>query len=176
MGRIVGYIATSLDGYIATAAGTLDWLTRYETVDFGDYAYGNFIKTINTVVMGRSTYDFIANEAGPWPYAGQRTIVVTSRPVQNLPPGVELWASGIDELVADLRADEGRVWMAGGGRLQMAFIERGALDEIEVFVVPELIGGGLALFPATGFAMTPTLVSATTFPPGVVRLHYRFAA
>ena len=64
--------------------------------------------------------------------------------------------------------------MIGGGRLQMAFLERGALDEIEVYVMPEIIGGGAPLFPATGLRKGARLVSATALDLGCVRLHYAF--
>ncbi|WP_333612456.1 dihydrofolate reductase family protein [Brevundimonas bullata] len=64
--------------------------------------------------------------------------------------------------------------MLGGGQLQMAFMERGALDEIEIYVMPELIGGGRPLFPPTGFQSSPKLISATALDRGCVRLHYAF--
>jgi dihydrofolate reductase len=77
--------------------------------------------------------------------------------------------------VARLRAlDDGEVWMVGGGRLQMAFLERGALDEIEIYVMPELIGGGAPLFPASGLTRGARLISAQTLAAGCVRLHYAF--
>jgi len=177
MARIRGYIAASLDGYIATPTGSLDWLTKYEDADFGDAGYGPFIKTIRTVVMGRGTYDFVANAVADWPYPNHRTIVVTSRPIGDPKGQIDVWVEGIDALVTRLRAlDDGDVWMAGGGRLQMAFIERGALDELQIVVVPELIGGGIPLFPPTGFSVTPELISAQALERGCVHLHYIFSA
>ena len=69
---------------------------------------------------------------------------------------------------------DGDVWMVGGGGLQMGFLERGALDELALTIVPELIGGGAPLFPPTGFAASPELVSARSYDRGVVHLRYRF--
>lgn len=84
--------------------------------------------------------------------------------------------SGLDSLIEELRAlDDGDVWMLGGGRLQMAFMERGALDEIEIYVIPEMLGSGQPLFPLTGYRASPTLISATAIDKGCVRLHYRFS-
>ena len=75
-------------------------------------------------------------------------------------------------LIAELRSfEDGDVWMLGGGCLQMAFMERGALDEIEIYVMPELIGGGKPLFPPTGFQTSPKLLAAQTLDRGCVRLH-----
>jgi len=175
MARIVGYIATSLDGFIAKPDGNLDWLVSQQ-FDAGEFTYEAFIKTIRTVVMGRDTYDWLEKEPMDWPYADQRAIVVTSRPMPNPKGEIEIWSNGVDALIAHLRAlEDGDVWMIGGGRLQMAFMERGALDEIEIYVIPELLGAGIPLFPPTGFRASPKLLSVHHLPPGVVRLKYSLA-
>jgi dihydrofolate reductase len=172
MARILGYIASSLDGFIAREDGRLDWLMKYDTKDFGADDPEIFLAGIRTIVMGRGTYDFLASEDFPWPYAGKRVLVVTSRPLPQPNGEVEV-RSDIEALIAELRGlDDGDVWMLGGGQLQMAFMERGALDEIEIYVIPEIIGGGVPLFPPTGFAATPRLISARPSGPGCVRLHY----
>jgi dihydrofolate reductase len=174
MARILGYIAASLDGFIVDRNGSLDWLFKYDDMDLGEHDYRTFIKRIRTVVMGRATYDWVAAEPSPWAYQDQRTIVVTHSPIQDLKGPIET-RSDVDALIAELRAlDDGDVWMLGGGRLQMAFMERGALDELEIYVIPEIIGGGAPLFPATGFRASPTLISAKEMSKGCVRLHYRF--
>lgn len=176
MARILGYIAASLDGFIAAPDDSLDWLFRYEGMDLGEHDYSLFLKRIRTVVMGRGTYDFIAKEPAPWAYDQQRAIVVTSRPIPD-PKGDLETRSDIDALIAELRSlKDGDVWMLGGGQLQMAFMERGALDEIEIYVMPELIGGGRPLFPPTGFQASPKLLSAQALDRGCVRLHYALSA
>ena len=125
--------------------------------------------------MGRTTYDWIVRNAAEWPYGDRRTVVVTSRPLAERRDNVETWANGIDALVEHARGlADGDVWMVGGGGLQMAFLERGALDELAITIVPELIGGGAPLFPPTGFVASPQLVSATSYDRGVVHLRYRF--
>ena len=174
MAKIIGYIAASLDGLIATEDDDLDWLFKYDDMDLGEHDYRTFLLRIRTVVMGRGTYDFIAREPSAWAYDDKRTIVVTSRPIED-PKGSLQVRSDINALIAELRAlDDGDVWMLGGGTLQMAFLERGALDEIEIYVIPEMLGGGRPLFPATGFRASPTLISARAIDKGCVRLHYRF--
>jgi dihydrofolate reductase len=173
MARIVGYIAASLDGFIADPNESLDWLFKAEA-ELGEYHYDIFIKRIRTVVMGRTTYDWMIRTGVPWPYAEQRVIVVTSRPIANPPSATEI-RTDIDALVVELRAlDDGDVWMLGGGKLQMAFMERGALDEIEIYFASAIIGGGYPLFPPTGFHAMPKLISAASLGVGMARLHYRF--
>lgn len=172
MAKILGYIATSLDGFIATANGSLDWLFKYDGMDLGEHDYGVFIKRIRTVVMGRGTYDFLSADGAPWAYGDQRVLVVTSRPIAD-PKGPLETRDDVEALIAELRAlDDGDVWVLGGGQLQTAFIERDALDEIEIYVMPELIGGGRPLFPPTGFTASPRLIDAKPLDRGCVRLHY----
>ena len=174
MARIVGYIATSLDGYISEPEETLDWLTQRTDMQLGEFDYNLFIKRIRTVVMGRSTYDWMVKNVPDWPYKEQRSIVVTSRPIDNPVGPVEI-RSDVEALIAELRGlDDGDVWMLGGGQLQMAFIERGALDEIEVYVISQLLGGGSLLFPPTGFRKSVKLLEANVLGAGCVRLHYSF--
>lgn len=174
MARILGYIAASLDGFIATEDDGLDWLFRYNDMELGEHDYRSFLKRIRTIVMGRGTYDFIASDPTPWGYHDHRVIVVTSRPIEH-PKGPLEVRRDVDALIAELRAlDDGDVWMVGGGRLQMAFLEKAALDEIEIYVIPELLGGGRPLFPATGHRSSPTLIGAQPMDRGCVRLHYRF--
>lgn len=150
MAIIRGYIAASLDGLIVSGDGSLDWLYKYDDMDLGEHDYRLFLKGIRTVVMGRATYDFIASEPSPWAYEGQRVIVVTSRPIERPKGPLEIRAD-VDSLIEELRAlDDGDVWVLGGGRLQMAFMERGALDEIEIYVIPEILGSGQPLFRSPG--------------------------
>ena len=176
MARIVGYIATSLDGFIADKDEGLKWLMERKDVELAEFDYNLFIKRIRTVVMGRSTYEWVKREGHAWGYNDQRSIVVTSGDIDTSFGNVEL-RSDVDALVAELRAlDDGDVWMLGGGKLQMAFIERGALDEIEVYVMSTLLGGGYPLFPPTGFFKDSIeLIEVNKLGSGCARLFYRFA-
>lgn len=174
MARIVGYIAASLDGKIADRNGRLEWLFKYDDMDLAEHHYGHFLSRIRTVVMGRATYDFLARDPSPWAYSAQRVIVVTSRPIES-PKGPLETRADLDTLITELRAlEDGDVWMLGGGQLQMAFLERGALDELEIYVFPEILGGGAPLFPPATAPITPKLISSKTMEGGCVRLHYSF--
>lgn len=174
MAKIRGYIAASLDGYIADSENRLDWLFQYNDMDFGDHGYIAFAEKMRTIVMGRSTYEFIAAELEPWAYDDKRVLVVTSSPIEN-PRGELQTRQDVDDLIAELEAfDDGDVWMMGGGKLQAAFLERGALDELEIFVMPETLGGGTPLFPATGLRLSPNLIDLERLDRGCVYLRYVF--
>ena len=175
MASIRGYIAMSLDGYIAAADGSLDWLTRYDGLELGAFGYDRFVDGVRTVVMGRGTYDAIAGFDVGWPYGDRRAIVVTSSEISEPIGPVQIWSDVTDGLVTHLRQlKDGDVWLVGGGRLQQAFIERGALDDLSLFIMPELLGGGARLFPSNGFGRSVKLIESETVAPGCVCLKYDF--
>ena len=172
MAVIRGYIAASLDGYIADREGGIDWLKPYEALDLG---YGDFIDSVSVTVMGRSTYEQILSLGGGWPYERQHTIVVTSRRLKGAPPHITAWNRGIPALAGHLRAlKSGDVWIVGGAMLQSALADLGALDRLELFVMPVLLGKGLPLFRRLVHQRHVTLVSAQRLAGGVAKLDYRF--
>lgn len=174
MSKIVGYIGCSLDGFIADKNDRLDWLNAYEKADYGAYDYTHFIKSIGTIVMGRGTYDWLMNEVNAWPYPDHETFVVTSRPIDNLPEKVKLWSEGLDALIAHLRSLEGKnTWICGGGKLQSAIIEKQAMDYLEIYVVPTLIGDGIRLWPGATTQITLELDDVRHLDKGIVRMAYR---
>ena len=81
MRRIVLYIAMSLDGYLADPAGDVDWLTGQDPSWEGDGGYSDFVRTVDTVILGRRTYDQITTQLSPsaWPYEGLSAWVLTHR-------------------------------------------------------------------------------------------------
>lgn len=163
------YIAVSLDGFIATADGGVGWLDDYESEDFG---YDEFSAAIGTVVMGRSTFDQVLG-FGDWPYADKRSIVVTSHPVSQTPIDTEAYNGDIPSLIAQLeRQDGGGVWIVGGATLIRAFLEQGAIDMMELFVMPRLLGSGVRLFDFLSREQELVLASSHPYPSGVVKLTY----
>jgi len=168
--RIRGYIAASLDGFIATPDGGIGWLDRYQDVDYG---YEAFLAEIGTVVLGRATYDQALGFGTGWPYPGRRGLVVTSRPLPSPPEGVTAWRDGVAALIDHLRrASDRDVWVVGGARLQRAFLDAGALDRLDLFVIPELLGDGVPLFPRSDRRHRLQLEDARPLPRGMVRLSY----
>jgi dihydrofolate reductase len=175
MARIRGYIASSLDGFIADRNEELDWLTSYDEVDLGPFGIAPLMEAVGTIVMGRTTFEWVQRHAAEWPYPQHDSIVVTSRPLPDPPPRVAAWHDGVDELIVRLRALDGKdVWMIGGGRLQSSFLARGALDDLEVFVVPEVVGSGYRLWPDADLRLTAELTDVRAFARGMVRMAYRF--
>lgn len=172
MTRFVGYIATSLDGRIADANGDVDWLTPFNdpATDFG---YEAFYADVDALVMGRATYDFLAREI-EWPYPGKPCFVVTSHTLSGAPEGVQAVDPDFDALRGRLlSSDHETIWIVGGGQTLRAGLDAGMLDELRVFIIPVVLGGGAALF-ADGASADATLVGHQDWPDGIIELTYSF--
>ncbi|WP_066363306.1 dihydrofolate reductase family protein [Herbidospora mongoliensis] len=135
------FIGTSLDGFIARPDGDLTWLTtRGEQA--GDLGYTDFIRDIDTVALGRVTYETVLG-FGAWPYEGKQVAVLsTTLPASD--ERVTVYRS-FDDLVAGLTPHSKRVYV-DGGRLIQTFLREGRLDELTVTRAPVLIGEGMPLF------------------------------
>ncbi len=173
MAQIRGYIAASLDGFIADVDHGVGWLDDFDGADFG---YERFIADIGCVVMGRKSFDFVDAYDGDWPYPGKDTVLVTHREVAHPPPQTRRWAGeNIQPLIDDLREfDGGDVWVVGGSDLLHQFRKAGGLDSLEVFTMPVLLGAGVPLWLPGPETQMATLVESAAMDLGVVRSLYRF--
>ena len=167
MASIRLYVAISIDGFIADARGSVDWLDAYPPVPV---AFSRFIESVGTIVSGRTTYDN-GRDRG-WP-AAPRTIVVTSRPLAYA-PNVSAYDGPLDALIARLlAADEKDVWVIGGGRLMAAFLDADAVERIILFVIPHVLGAGTPLFSGLRRPRPLRFVSAGPHGDnGIIRLIY----
>lgn len=167
--RIRLYIAMSLDGYIADRDGGVGWLEPFQDQDYG---YEQFYSEIATLVMGRRTWKRVGKLSGQ-PYRGRRVIVLTEGGLDGLPEGVETRAGEIGDLCAELRGDTpGDVWVVGGAYVVDQFMAADELDEIELYVMPLLLGGGVPLFREKAEPRSLRLVDTREFPDGVVQMRY----
>src|SRR5262245_58918929 len=130
MPRTVYYSAVSVDGFIATSDGGVAWLEPFQSPDLG---YEAFLATVGAVVLGRATYEQSLT-FGPWPYEGRSGLVVTSRPIANLPPNIRaVTAAELPAALRELRAAaKGDTWIVGGGQTARACLDAGLLDELEL--------------------------------------------
>jgi dihydrofolate reductase len=164
------YIAQSVDGYIATPDGGIDWLRPFDTVDYG---YEKFIAEIGTVVMGRASYD-LARSFGDWPYPNARSLVVTSRRLDDdAPPSATRVPADFTKLTAALRAAGGKdAWVMGGAQTIHSFLEAKAIDRIDLFTVPLLLGDGIPLFRKGRPELTLKLAGTQSYDKGLSRQSY----
>lgn len=170
--KIIVHVGTSADGYIARPDGDLDWLTsRPKPKDF--YGVGAFMKTIDTMILGRKTYE-VGRQMGAKFDSGGRTIVFSHQaPPADAPPTVEFVSQPIATFVRQLRDQPGKdIWMMGGGDIIASFLDAGAIDEFVITMAPVFIGDGIPLIARRHRHVPLDLVSTQSFEDGVVQLHY----
>jgi dihydrofolate reductase len=158
----------SADGFIADAAGGVSWLDPFNSPELG---YEAFLETVGAVVLGRATYEQ-ALTFGPWPYPGRQALIVSSKPLANLPPLARV--VGTPQLPAAVRAlgTPKDTWVVGGGQTARACLDAGLLDELELYVVPRLLGQGIPLFSPRPQLTALKLVSTKPFSNGIVMHRY----
>jgi dihydrofolate reductase len=168
--KIIVYIAMSADGYIARPDGDVGWLDRPRIA--GDYGMGAFYKSIDTVLMGRKTYD-IARKLGQKAYPGKKNYVFSRTRRRSRTPNVEFLNGPVGDFARELRQAKGKdIWLVGGAQLTAAFLDEGQVDEFIIHVIPTLIGEGIPLLQPRHRTVPLTLLSCRSYPDGVVRLHY----
>jgi dihydrofolate reductase len=172
VGRVQLYIAASLDGFIADDHGEVEWLERFN-VDGEDHGYGRFMSHVGAVVMGGTTYEQEL-ERGSWPYGELPVWVFTHRDLPTPPGAAVRFARGpVSDVVEEIRHSTDRnVFLVGGARLVEQFLEANAIDELMLFVVPVLLGGGTRLFERVVPAGAE-LLDTHQYDTGLVDLHYR---
>ncbi|WP_377889156.1 dihydrofolate reductase family protein [Alkalihalobacillus sp. R86527] len=139
------YIATSLDGYIATTEDSLDWLFRGEIE--GDAGYTDFYESVDTVLIGRRTYDWVMEqEKENYPYKGIESYVFTKTPVENT-DHVTFINEDIATFTRELKQQDGKtIWLVGGSEIIYTLMREKLVDEFIISIAPSLIGKGIPLF------------------------------
>ncbi|WP_255512469.1 dihydrofolate reductase family protein [Kurthia sp. Dielmo] len=170
MRKIKLFIAMSLDGYIATLDDSLDWLMKVDGK--GDNGYGDFMRDIDTVIMGRTTYDWVMNEMnGDYPYKEQVGYVYTHQTRENT-AYITYTDEPVQSLGRQLKASKGKdIWIVGGGQLICDFLEAGLVDEMTLTLTPVLLGEGIRLFPEGSYESEWRLTKTETFNQ-FVNVHY----
>jgi len=175
--KIIVYLATSADGFIARLDGSVDWLERPHPK--GGYGMGTFYKSIDTTLWGRKTYDMALDfQKKAVPGADFDTKVKNYAFTRGRPPsqpaaGVEFVSETIKAFATRLRSEKGKnIWMMGGAGIIGSFLDEGEIDEFIINVIPTFIGEGIPLMAPHRRTVPLTLISSKNFSDGVVKLHY----
>lgn len=169
--KIIVHIATSADGYIARPDGDFSWLNRPEWQ--GDYGMTRFYRKVDTVIMGRTTYE-LGLQLGQKGYPGLHNYVFSSRPAATDVPYVEYVNEDVASFASRLRDARGKhIWLVGGAQMIGSFLDAGQIDEFMIHVIPIFIGAGIPLLSPRHRDIPLRLLKARRYPDGVVRLHYR---
>ncbi|HEV3340132.1 MAG TPA: dihydrofolate reductase family protein [Pirellulales bacterium] len=171
--KIIVYIATSADGYIARADGSVDWLNRPRTA--ANYHMAAFFRSIDPILWGRKTFEPMLAKGGKGGGFGMKVknYVFSHRPPPPTASDVEFVNEPVGAFAQRLRAQSGKdIWMMGGAGLIASFLDAGEIDAFIIHVIPVFIGEGIPLVQPRHRLVPLELRSARRFADGVVRLHY----
>ena len=167
------YIATSLDGFIATIDGGLDWLDEIPNPAQSDFGYAEFIAGIDAIVMGRNTFETVLT-FGVWPY--DVPVFVLSNSLSTIPERllgkVEIVSGDLRKLVEQLNEMEYRNLYIDGGKTIQSFLEDDLIDEMIITRVPVLLGDGIPLFGKLTEQRKFDHQGTETFNNVLVKSHY----
>jgi dihydrofolate reductase len=178
--KVIVYVATSADGYIARPDGDVEWLNRRPHKY--DYGMKQFYASIDTILLGRKTYDWAMNY---WRKRGKTdgqfdtrftNYAFSRKPPKHPAQGVQFVSQSPKAFMRRLRERPGKhIWMMGGAGLIASFLDASEIDEFDIHVMPTFIGKGIPLVAPRHRDIELTLLQAKKYPDGVVRLRYAVA-
>ncbi|MGD9993353.1 MAG: dihydrofolate reductase family protein [Salinivirgaceae bacterium] len=168
------FIATSLDGYIAKPNDDLSFLKTVEKKG-EDYGYSRFTSTIDTLILGRKTYDWVLKEIGAAHYDnGERDVYVITRTARPAVGKTQFFTGNPGDLVRQLKIQKRKnIYCDGGAEIINELLKQDLIDELIISVVPVLLGQGTRLFNNDRPEQLLQLVNTKAFDTGLVQLHYR---
>ena len=164
----------SLDGYIAKPNDDLSFLSIVEK-EGEDYGYEEFTRTIDTIIIGRKTYDYVLREIGPSHYDnGERDVYVITGTERPGTGRTTFYSGNLAELVQQLKSGNGKnIYCDGGAEILNELMKNDLVDEFIISVIPVLVGDGIRLFKDGRPGQSLELVNVKTFDTGLTQLHYR---
>lgn len=174
MRKLIIYIATSLDGYIAKPNDDLSFLKLVEK-EGEDYGYAEFTATIDTIILGRKTYDWVLKEVGSSHYDnGERNVYVITRTAKPSVGKTTFYTGDLTELVQQLKSQTGKnIYCDGGSEIINELLKKDLIDEMIISVIPVLLGSGTRLFKDGRPEQLLELVSTKTFETGLIQMHFK---
>lgn len=171
--RVILYIAVSLDGYIAKPDDDLSFLDMVKK-EGEDYGYADFIREIDTVIMGRKTYDWVMKHVEEYIHPEIRTFVMTRTP-RPAHENLSFHTGDLELLVRKLRSEEGKgIFIDGGAEIVNQLLRLKLIDDLIISFIPVLLGTGIKLFREDIPTQELALVKSTSYESGLVQIHYRF--
>lgn len=172
--KTIVYIAASVDGFIAKPNDDLSFLSIVAK-DGEDYGYYDFLKSIDAVVVGRKTYDWVMTQVPEFPHANLDSFVITRTPRPSIGK-TQFYTGNLNELIARLKSEEGKnIFVDGGAQIVNELLKENLIDELIISVIPILLGEGTRLFNEGIPEQKLQFISAKNFDTGLVQLHYKKA-
>jgi dihydrofolate reductase len=174
MAKTLLYIATSLDGYVAGPNDEVEWLNRYNNVDFG---LKEFLSRVGAIIMGRRSYDIGVEQKwfSQFNYGVPIFVVSHDQPVSiNKDAEFIFVTEGIEAAHRQAKSKTGdkNVWILGRANIAQRYLKLGLIDEISIGITPTLLGSGKRLFDNIGKYTELTLIKTKQYED-LVELNYR---
>ncbi len=170
--KLILYIAASLDGYIAKPIDDLSFLDIVQK-EGEDYGYTDFVATIDTVIIGRKTYDWVISKVPEFPHEDKDTYVITRNARQDVGK-VKFYSGNLKVLIAKLKSEEGKnIFCDGGAEIVNELLKFKLIDELVISIIPILLGDGTRLFKDGRPEQGLILLSTKQFEKGLTQLHYK---
>jgi dihydrofolate reductase len=167
---VSGFLALSLDGFIAGPHGDLSWLDPYATDSPAETGYECLMHEIDTLVMGRNTYEKVLS-FDFWPYAGKRVVVLTHRPLSSR-HGETAQAGPLHDVLERLWRQGARHVYLDGGQVVRQGLADGLIDELTLSWVPVILAGGTGLFHGLQNRLAWEVSDVRRLPSGLVQTSY----
>lgn len=171
-GTITLYIASSVDGFIATDDGGVAWLDDFQQEDSAmSEDYEDFFASTDCLLFGSKTYKQVL-EFGEWPYGQKPSYVLTGRDLPLADESVKLYNGETDDLIRQLKERYEHIWLVGGAQLAQTLVQSGEIDAFRLSIVPIILESGIRLFNGSIGKQHLRLIDTTSYENGVVELYY----
>jgi Dihydrofolate reductase len=173
MRKLSVFIAMSVDGYIAKPNDDLSFLNMVEK-EGEDYGYSDFTDTIDALIVGRKTYEYVLKNVGVSHYDnGQRDVYVITRTARPHVGRTFFYSGDLVNLITELKSGKGKnIYCDGGAEIINELLKHDLIDELIISVIPILLGDGTRLFQKGRSEQLLKLITTKTFETGLVKLHY----
>lgn len=175
MPHVIYHVASSPDGFVADSDDKVDWLNQFNAFDdkvlMDDFQ--KLMSSFDAILLGGTTYQF-AVDHGKWMGAGTPTWVFTSRDLPALDPCIQITNETPATVVGDIASqNHKRIWLMGGGKLAVSFLDAGLLDEENLAIAPTMLGHGVPLIVDTKTEPKLKLIESKNYSNGFVSVRYQ---
>ena len=170
--KVVLYISMSLDGYIASKDDNLEFLSIVEQVG-EDYGYNDFVKSVDTVIIGRKTYDKVISMGYDYPHTDKDVYIIT-RTEKPAIGTFKFYTGNLTKLIKNLKNQQGKnIYCDGGAEIVNELIKNNLIDEYVISLIPILLGDGIKLFKEGQAEQKLKLISVKKFDKGLIQVYYK---
>jgi len=170
--KLILFISMSLDGYIATKDNSLEFLSVVEQ-EGEDYGYNDFITSVDTVIIGRKTYEKVIAMGYEYPHT-DKDVYILSRTAKPAIGNFKFYANNLSGLVNNLKKQLGKhIYCDGGAEVANELMKNNLIDEFIISVIPILLGDGIKLFKDNRPEQILELLTIKQFSKGLIQLHYK---